>query len=594
MVIHHDDLPFEVCFLLTQFSGQECIKVEFFTDDENENLPLINDILELTETSVILRSKDENDLSQEGSLYIDGIDALDNVSISEGEAFIPCGTKVTVYIQRNGDRSYPWIPGTYRIVVVWDDKNYYSYINITPRHVGEDELEVIRNDIETISSGLAREIVFRRKGILYDDKEANLPPLLIDKYYFIKERFSKLKFIINDIVNLPINDVVKYYELTPAYKSKKIDDKTNKWILSHKGRQYNAGVDKNPRVLLCPKAVLETDILVNQWVKHIVVIIKNSLMKNLKTLESYKAYYQEEIDTIKEFSDVSLQGAAALLKNRENALLEIEKIAQNSIMYVNYFNSILNSSFFKEISSPNNTKIPLILMKEGRYRFLYNIYRAFTDNLHVVQKGVYEFQWKATDKLYEYWCYIKLAAILIEMGYSPNINWILDRTVGTRDLTVYLKDGTSLELEKDDVRLLLIYNKEVLMDKTKAIKDGENIWSRMGNNKPDIRIDVLKYGKYSHSIVLDAKYRNPKSVWDKAKTKKHKRPHVMIQLSNYKIAFENPLFPDQAVVKRVFALCPKLVKDMHYEEDDDHGITIATIKPNVSYNHIKELISKYL
>lgn len=473
MVIHHDELPFKVCFFQTMYKDNKIIRedknvIEYFSDSGEQYLPIITEIKEMIDTSVILQINEEERHLSDSKLYIDGIDVLDKVVVSEDDIYIPSGVPVSIYIQRENDRSYPWIPGVYRVIVKCNGIKYYSYVNVTPLHIEENELEILRKDIENISGGLAREIVFKRKGVVYDG----------------------------------------------------------------------------------------------------------------------------EINSFKRFNSSIATGGEAFLKNRQWALEEIQKIKNDSYQYISFIKSVLKTDLFDSISKPTNLSIPMILIRENRYRFLYNIYRSFTDNIQIVPKGIFELQWKATDKLYEYWCFIKLITVLKEMEYEPLGGWIFDKLTNKNKFSVFIEDGTTVEMVKQNCRLLLIFNKEIPLEKSYAIKYGEYIWSKLGNNKPDIRIDVFIDNCYKHSVVIDAKYRNPDRVWNKRKTKEYRRPATMIQLSNYKMAFENPAVPDKPVVKRVFAFCPRPVKDKSYDEDNDHGITVTLFKPLSDYAHIKELLAK--
>ncbi|WP_094551434.1 nuclease domain-containing protein [Petroclostridium xylanilyticum] len=596
MVIHHEKLPFKVCFYQTWYKDDKVINkeeklVEFFSDYDEEDIAQITEIRELIDTSVILRAKSEDSI-YDLKLYIDGIDVLDKVVVNENDIYIPNGMLFPIYIQRKNDRSYPWIPGLYRIIVECEGVKYYSYVNVIPLHIKENELDVLRSDIENISEGLARELVLQRKGVIYSNNDGYLSPLFLDKYYVLKSVFNKLRYVLNDIVKEPLREVVKYYELTPANKAKKVDDKTNKWFLSLKGQIYNSGDKKQAKVLLCPKAVLEDNILVNQWIKHILSIIVYTLNKNIKALEEYEEFYKSEIEGLKRFNNGVLSGGQALLKNRQWALEEIKRIKTESSQYISFIKSVLNSELFNKINKLSDLKLPMILLREKRYRFLYNIYRAFTDNIQVIPKGIFEFQWKSTDRLYEYWCYIKLITLLTEMGYTPVRGWIFDKITNRNKFAAFIKDGTVIEMVNGNCTLLLIFNKEISLDKHFSIANEEYIWSKLGNNKPDIRIDVFFDKIFRHSVVIDAKYRNPEAVWDKKKTKECRRPATMIQLSNYKLSFENPNVPDKSVVKRVFAFCPKLINGFPYDEDDDHGITVAFFKPNIDFSHVKVLLQK--
>jgi hypothetical protein len=104
----------------------------------------------------------------------------------------------------------------------------------------------------------------------------------------------------------------------------------------------------------------------------------------------------------------------------------------------------------------------------------------------------------------------------------------------------------------------------------------------------------MKNNEYQHSIILDAKYQDPKGVWDKKKSGFSDRPSVMEQLNDYKIGIAR-VDKDESAIKQVFALCPENVSgETLYDEDDDYYITVATLRPSSDTTDLKGLLGKYV
>jgi predicted component of viral defense system (DUF524 family) len=280
------------------------------------------------------------------------------------------------------------------------------------------------------------------------------------------------------------------------------------------------------------------------------------------------------------------------IKQYQHTLDKLVEIQTESLRYMSYFKSILQNNTFRTVDQLRKKEIPMILTREKRYNYIYALYRDLIADINAQKDSKIAFQWKTTDRLYEYWCLIKLIEILKGMDFKL-LNDIV-QTSYVLDTINVIDDDTCIRMEKDDIQLVIYYNTRIPKHRKDARRDKVNMWSRTKHNKPDIRVDVMKNNEYQHSIILDAKYQDPKGVWDKKKSGFSDRPSVMEQLNDYKIGIAR-VDRDESAIKQVFALCPENVNgDVLYDEDDDYYITVATLRPSSDTADLKGLLEKYI
>lgn len=581
MVIHRNNLPFNVIFNVGNNGGVESSSVDFFTDSEEEDIDTNVSIKEYSYVEVILKAPKDST----ARLYVDGFDMLMKARGNDEVPTIGANQPFKMYAIQDGDTYFPLVPGRCQIAVYMDGRVYYSYINVEPKRLQQDDLDKLRAEIEAISNGLAKEVATTNvHTILAKDK--NIVPLNLDRYSALKSSFNQLRYYLTDIASNPLTTVKKEYQLLSEHKIHNMDAKSSSWLLSEQGQKHR--LRSGNRTMLCPVPVLDHNILPNQWVKHMINDFIQMLHNTNTELSETIPYYRETIRKMRFYNEVETK-----IKRYQYTLDKLIEIQANSIFYINYFKSLLQNKTFSTISELRKREIPMILTRERRYNYVYRLYRSLITEANLQKDAKIVLKWKTTDRLYEYWCFIKLIEVLKEMGYTPLDDLVkISYVLGTINI---IDDETRIQMKKNDNEYLIVhFNAKIPKARSDAIKEGIGVWSRTKHNKPDMRIDIYKSGTYTHSIVIDAKYKDPRGVWDKKKASSYDRPSVMEQLNDYKIGIIR-VDRDELAVKQVFVFCPENIKDNSlYDEDKDYNITMATLRPSSDTTDLKRLLESYM
>lgn len=292
--------------------------------------------------------------------------------------------------------------------------------------------------------------------------ENTIPALFFE---IIKQVFDKFKKAANMIVANPHHKLCVEHPVVPAHKVKKIDAVTLKWLKKHPENvvQTNKGYSaiKAPTV----KKQITYNTVENQFAKFI-------LKTTVKKLKDFKDRY---IRSTKKPEKMVLDKVEAMIAD---------------------LNKLLNATFLCEVDDYKATQsMSLVFEMAPGYRELYKYYLMMLRGLSV-QGDVFRLSLKDTAQLYEYWCFIKLVALL-KKNYkliSPDVI-----KVDNTGVTITLVKGKKSEVKFINPRtgefITLSYNPKE--QKTQTV-----------NQKPDNVLSLTKRGvDIPYQYVFDAKYR---------------------------------------------------------------------------------------
>lgn len=122
-------------------------------------------------------------------LYIDGLDGYDSSDIHLDEEGIPClrpGTvKFALYSDVNED--YPLIPADYMVFAKRKgevNELFEATLRVRPNNITEDQLDVMRDELNEIVQGLAYDRTRMSHGIKLYGERGLLPPLVLRSMYY--------------------------------------------------------------------------------------------------------------------------------------------------------------------------------------------------------------------------------------------------------------------------------------------------------------------------------------------------------------------------------------------------------------------------
>ncbi len=600
LYVDENELPFSVYFKEVIYNNEKISKVECFSDNiEYDDRCVV--IKELHEVSVNFITK-ENSIPQNAALFMDLFDVLDSVEYDrEMEMpYVICPSETFLYTQSEGKRSYPIVPGKYRMVIKWGENIYYSYFKIDPIHISEEELDVMRMDLENTCRGLARDIILTNNTsycpIFFESEDL----FELEKFNYINKNFLKMQYSLNDIKEQPLFNLNKKYAVKPYHLSKRIDEKSCRWLQSYRGQASNEGSFNKPQYVLTSTIGNEYDISANIWIKKIVKFFVRVLGESRECIEKYELFFGN-IKTIRKKYNAIYQFANddIFLNTIENGMKNIDEWKKKIIDMTSFFENFMNSINFKDISENKNADIPSILTKDSRYNFLYRVYKMLNNPIQEHDNELIKFQWKYTDIIYEYWCYIKTIQCLCCIGYVPMDGWIYKNKYSEERIIPFIDDGESVILSKDNITLNVVFNDTYITHKRDAIKENKLVWSLTSHNKPDIHIDIYKDNKFRYSVIIDSKYRNPNGFWKDRKAMRHqyKSTAAMEQLTDYATRYyfteEDDDDLKRNAIKKVIAVCPipKRVNEiLEYESD----LAIICLNPSIGIQEFSEYLDRII
>ncbi|NFA42582.1 hypothetical protein EXM65_08325 [Clostridium botulinum] len=592
-----ENIPFSIKFKECVYGKENIIDIKKFSkqDIEPDNLPILKELHELSVT--FLKKSDSEGIPEDAGLFMDLLDVIDCAYYDKDMdmSYVKCESETFLYLQNEGNRSYPIVPGKYRIIVRWSKIFYYSYIKIDPLHISDKELDIMKMDLEESCKGLSKDIFTSSNEINYLNDSEFCEMFQLDEFNYIKRNYNKIRYALNNIVEKPLFQLNKIYDVKSYHLSKKIDEKSCRWLQGYRGQAKNEGGFNKPRYILTSAIENNYEISANICIKKFILIFIKKLHEGRRNLEKYDMFYKnikyvrEKYISIYQFvsDDMFLNTIGIGIKRIDKLYKEIREIED-------YFNEILNKPLFSKLNTYRNIQIPSIMTKDERYNLIYRIYKSLIKNTEHNDNNMPKFKSKYTDIIYEYWCYVKTIQSLIMLGYNPQSGWIYNKEFNNESIIPFIDDGEKVTLSKGDITLDVIFNDIYATHKNEAKDKKKLVWAMTSHNKPDIHIDVYKRNLFKYCIIADSKYRNPNSFWKVRQAYRHqyKTTKAMEQLFDYasKYYFIKEDEDDLRInaVKKVIALCPipKNTDDEILEYESN--VAIVCLNP---INGVKEYVS---
>ena len=329
--------------------------------------------------------------------------------------------------------------------------------------------------------------------------------------------FEKYIRAAKHIISKPHHKLITEHVVVPEHKAKRIDRKSERWLMNHPSHAQINGGDLEVSKILSVKKQITYDTTENRFVKFILQGTIRKLEDFIKRYDESKNYYDSHVE---------------------------ESVIESANYMIRQIRSLLNTSFLREVSDYQAMQsMSLVFGMAPGYRELYKYYLMLQRGLSV-NGDFFRISVKNTAKLYEYWCFIKLFSLL-KKEYklvSPDII-----KVDNTGVTVTLVQGTKSEVlflnPRTGEQITLIYNPGET--KTQTV-----------NQKPDNVLELEKKGsKVSYKYVFDAKYRieqnpdnnyypdkNPGPKVDDINTMHRYRDSIVYENKESRFMFEKTMF----------------------------------------------------
>ncbi|MFT5875591.1 MAG: putative component of viral defense system (DUF524 family), partial [Clostridium sp.] len=170
-------------------------------------------------------------------------------------------------------------------------------------------------------------------------------------------------------------------------------------------------------------------------------------------------------------------------------------------------NSKLKTSFLKDVDSDyRNISISLVFNMASGYREIYKYYLMLQKGL-CINSNIFSLSMKELSLLYEYWCFIKINALLRKRYKLISSDFI---TINRGGIFVSLKKGVTSTLVYENPKTSEIFKVSYNSIKSRRVSnlDSRSEGSRTITQKPDNILYINKLGSdKAYEFVFDAKYK---------------------------------------------------------------------------------------
>ncbi|MCK8825424.1 hypothetical protein [Fuchsiella alkaliacetigena] len=453
------------------------------------------------------------------------------------------------------EEKFPWTPDDYLLTVEHQGQEYYAKFKVNPKNMSSYQMTRLRKVVNNLLKGLVFDIKYERKGRLKGGFFADFDIYLLD---IIEKNLEMIIRCSTEIINSPILSVGKnYQERSERFV---LDKKALQWLGSPKGQAKNSSL-RQPNTLYQRRVQRSIDNPENKWFIKIIDFINLRLKELERKLESQKQAKEDlcveinkrrerlkkELSEIEQRSDSykfkselirikgMLKGSREELKNYHESLAVVDNNLQRVKRLLRYFSFVMESELyfkntdFRQIKKPSNK-----LFKEPRYRALYDLYQQILNcNQDSFSLDSKSYQFKDSDKLYEYYVLINTIKALEDLGFKWQEDWLKDKLKQEALLTEIPK-GTVIKFENEDCYLEMCYEEEIEVYSESKIQTSQSRFLASKNWRPDLRLDIYTKNKeYLRSFIIEIKYSKFRLLYDN-----DFKTEVSAQLRKYKTDIE--------------------------------------------------------
>jgi len=540
---------------------------------------------------------------EDAYLYIDGLDGYDSEKLILDEEGIPClppGTE-RFLLYRDLNEDYPLIPADYMVFVRQKgevDDLFEATLRVRPNNITEDQLDAMREELNDMVQGLAYDQTRMRKGIKLYGERGLLPPFVLAEFTILKHMAKELGVTLEDLARRPDQYLERHYREVKANVNCKQDAKCSRWLLSGQGQRVNAGAKSlvKPDVILGIIASITYDTPENRMVLGFLYYVSSLMESVLHAIRCSIIEEQRAIETRAPYivHQKSTSHEVRVLKTKIVSLEAMEREMKTGIFYVRKY---MGYPMFQEMIPLNDSHcLTLKSQRDWRYKRVFTWWRQLrVKDFQSPLSLNFKVQWKRTDVLYEYWCYLKTIIALEQAGYTPVSGWIYEDSHKASQELVFpvLQEDTLVKMVKGAIRLSVLFNEKMARAKRGALRSHRIVYMEGTNYKPDIRIDVFKNDVYSGSIIVDAKYRKRLNIWNNNRVEDENRPKNMNTLQNYSNSLKyigDPAGVSKAI--RVIALHPSYGPEV--EDMEDTKVSLIQLRPKEQLTHYTQYLARLI
>lgn len=576
----------------------EIIKTMHELDNEYKNKPLF-EFKEYAKVCIYFDNTNEDAVLEVESYYSDNLNGYgyDIDDYNDEYWFKELLPGDTITLSPGGDDNAMLVPGTYTLVFKQNGYKVETTYSILPHNMENEYIYNMRDYLENTISGLSYNIYQEKLS----SKEGNtISDLELESYKYLYGNKDRLLGHMRYIINNPIEDLNKLYRqkkytIRPTVRS-------IRWKIKKDG-------NNNKKDIYYEKHCETTrDITENKYLKYIITKMQsyildaeceyNRIDKNLDDqiarLHHRRLHKKEEL--VKVSRIINTSNIEKKLKNeikiidkdisenrckQENIKYDLRKLSQLK----STLNFYVNDSWISEIDCKSYVgKISSRFIKNIHYYSVYKLYNELTSS-NTEGANYKTFPYKKTSQLFEIYCFLITKEVFEDLGFIWTGGWIkssINKNLYDEDL----KSGDYVELEKDEYKIVITYDKylNTAMDLNRE-DEPQIVASEISNHRrPDILITLYKNHEIKACKVIEVKYRGKRYLFNK----KGVNTNICNQLISYLTNLEmydpsNPKVSKTSIVDKVLTLYPKQGKS-EVEEHERYDILFVPILPCLERN----------
>jgi hypothetical protein len=491
----------------------------------------------------------------------------------------------------------PLVPGYYYLRVVIGEETWYAPYMVKPKLLSEEQLEVMREQLERKESGLSTEAIVRSH---LPTRAQTMPQSrMLSQFMMITSQFPKIMAALSDLYDRVNFRISKGYMQARPEEGHHVDERALRMRLQR----------PEQRTVMVPTRNLDYNLPENIWIKHMVGRLIHFLNDFLDTFVDYAGEVREEMLELNVFD--FKENMRHQLRHKNRLYQEMKTNARLVHRMKVSLQSIASAPWFAEVSSRLPSSVPAVLIRDPRYREIYSLYnRLQEDEMDADCFAEYTYLWKRTDKVYEMWCFIEVLRILESMGFVAERGWVYNDNYDS-DTRIFktIPADEHIVLYKDKWQLHFVYDGTIplAMNDTEAFSDP--LYMCQQHNRPDGRIEAYVDDVYLGSVIMDFKYRPLRNFWHVDKQNSIQRTKEMNQLISYSHSRSRFLYNNKYCASRispiaeVWAFYPQqdhgsegsqaLPPDEGYVSED-HQVHMYPIKPGTANAHIADELERVL
>lgn len=422
-------------------------------------------------------------------LYLDGLDLLSNSRIKEdedGRFIFPNGHNhrgLDLYEEQEYGPDRHYLPGSWRLkLVLASGEVKYSWLEVRPKFLTGKLLDKMRYEVESKIVGLARAFDENMNGPVTNHSDVLKPEDVLTLKFLHRQQAGFLRSIYEVGAN-PRTVLQDQYQWTNQM-AVALDGRGVQQMAAHpeRGNQIYGKV-RRVSYLSRDNIILKSQLTylyrkVHQLIRQIEEIM--SRPRAADYVRQRQDDFQADLDVLNTYQNNLLR---TLSQPWMQAIPDrhLEVALSGSLMNPNYL-------FFREAAA----HLERVSKEQTAFHQQYHSY------------------WLRTEKLYEFWGFIKILESLERLGFRPISGWIFDSDREQYDM---LEPGTAVKLTRVNgsqpvFNLRVVYDEPIPQRPSDTDRD-HPIWISSPHNRPDFRIDIFdQQDTLLSTIVLDTKYRS--------------------------------------------------------------------------------------